>query len=148
MILFISIHSSSSSTACSLSSIILLYVVAGSPQIQHVHIIRAWHKHYLVPGIYNTRVQYSTLHVMQIIYYIYETFTARLPVVTKDLPISAPRFTPYDFLSRCKFSTLTTRQLIRVEFYLLTFPRFFPLRKKEHKSYFDGKNGTHDFRTN
>ena len=32
-----------------------------------------------------------------------------LPVVTKDFPIS-PRFTPYDFLSRCKFSTLTTRQ--------------------------------------
>ena len=67
-----------------------------------------------------------------------------LPVVTKDLPIS-PRFTPYNFLSRCKFSTLTTRQLM-VEFYLLTtFPRF-PLRKKEHKSYC-GKNRTHDFRT-
>ena len=66
-----------------------------------------------------------------------------LPVVTKDLPIS-PRFTPYNFLSRCKFSTLTTRQRM-VEFYLLTFPRF-PLRKKEHKSYF-GKNRTHDFRT-
>ena len=49
-----------------------------------------------------------------------------LPVVTKDLPIS-PRFTPYSFLSRCKFSTLTTRQPM-VEFYLLTFPRF-PLRK-------------------
>ena len=32
-----------------------------------------------------------------------------LPVVTKDLPIS-PRFTPYNFLSRCKFSTLTSRQ--------------------------------------
>ena len=32
-----------------------------------------------------------------------------LPVVTKDLPIP-PRFTPYDFSSRCKFSTLTTRQ--------------------------------------
>ena len=32
-----------------------------------------------------------------------------LPVVTKDLPIS-PRFTPYNFLSRYKFSTLTTRQ--------------------------------------
>ena len=32
-----------------------------------------------------------------------------------------------------------------VEFYLFTFPRF-PLRKKEHKSYF-GKNRTHDFRT-
>ena len=66
-----------------------------------------------------------------------------LSVVMKDLPIS-PRFTPYDFLSRCKFSTLTTRQPM-VEFYLLTFPRF-PLRKKEHKSYF-GKNRTHDFRT-
>ena len=47
------------------------------------------------------------------------------------------------FISRCKFSTLTTRQTM-VEFYLLTFPRF-PLRKKEHKSYF-GKNRTHDFR--
>ena len=48
------------------------------------------------------------------------------------------------FLSRCKFSTLTTRQPM-VEFYLLAFPRF-PLRKKEHKSY-KGKNRTHDFRT-
>ena len=66
-----------------------------------------------------------------------------LPVVTKNLPIS-PRFTPYNFLSRCKFSTLTTRQPM-VGFYLLTFPRF-PLRKKEDKSYF-GKNRTHDFRT-
>ena len=66
-----------------------------------------------------------------------------LPVVTKDLPIS-PRFTPYNVLSRCKFSTLTTRQPM-VEFSLLTFPRF-PLRKKEHKSYF-GNNRTHDFRT-
>ena len=66
-----------------------------------------------------------------------------LPVVTKDLPIS-PRFTPYNFLSRCKFSTLTTRQPM-VELYLATFPRF-PLRKKEHKSYY-GKNRTHDFRT-
>ena len=50
-----------------------------------------------------------------------------------------------NFLSRCKFSTLTTRQPM-VEFYLLTFPRF-PLRKKEHKSYFGKKNRTHDFRT-
>ena len=66
-----------------------------------------------------------------------------LPVVTKDLLIS-PRFTPCIFLSRCKFSTLTTRQPM-VEFYLLTFPRF-PLRKKEHKFYF-GKNRTHNFRT-
>ena len=66
-----------------------------------------------------------------------------LLVVTRDLPIS-PRFTPYDFLSRCKFSILTTRQPM-VEFYLLTLPRF-PLRKKEHKSYF-GKNRTRDFCT-
>ena len=66
-----------------------------------------------------------------------------LPVVTKDLPIS-PRFTSYDFLSRCKLSTLTTRQLM-VEFYLLTFLRF-PLRKNEHNFSF-GENRTHDFRT-
>ena len=59
-----------------------------------------------------------------------------VPVDTKD--------PPYDFLSRCKFSHLTTRQPI-AEFYLLTFTRF-PLRKKEHKSYL-GKNRTHDFRT-
>ena len=65
-----------------------------------------------------------------------------LPVVTKDLPIPGSRLTI--ILSRCKFSTLTTRQPM-VEFYLLTLPRF-PLRKKEHKSYF-GKNRTHDFRT-
>ena len=55
-------------------------------------------------------------------------------------PVHALQF----FLLRCKFSTLTTRQPM-FEFYLLTFPRF-PLRKKEHKSYF-GKNRTHDFRT-
>ena len=67
-----------------------------------------------------------------------------LPVVTKDLPIS-PRFTPYDFLSRCKFSTLLTTRQPMAEFDLLAFPRF-PLRKKEHKSYV-GKNRTHDFRT-
>ena len=66
-----------------------------------------------------------------------------LPVDTKNVPIS-PRFTPYNFLSRCKFSNLTARQP-KVEFYLLTFPRF-PLRKKERKSYF-GKNRTYDFRT-
>ena len=42
-----------------------------------------------------------------------------LPVVTKDLPIS-PWFTPYDFLSRCKFRTRTTLQPM-VEFYFLTY---------------------------
>ena len=39
---------------------------------------------------------------------------------------------------------LATCQLM-IEFYLLTFPSF-PLREKEHKSYF-GKNRRHDFRT-
>ena len=39
-----------------------------------------------------------------------------MPMVTKGLPIS-PWFTPWDLLSRCKFSTLTIRQLM-VEFYL------------------------------
>ena len=48
------------------------------------------------------------------------------------------------FLSRCKFSTFISPQPM-VESYLLTFPRF-PLRKKEHKSYF-GKNQTYDFCT-
>ena len=43
-------------------------------------------------------------------------------MVTKDLPIS-PRFTPYEFVSRCKFSTFTTRQPM-VGYYLLTFTRF------------------------
>ena len=55
-------------------------------------------------------------------------------------PVHALQF----FLSRCKFSTLTSHQPM-VEFYLLTFQRF-PLRKKEKKSCF-GKNRTHDFRT-
>ena len=45
----------------------------------------------------------------------------------KDLPISR-RFTPYDFLSRCEFNILTTRQAM-IKFYLLTYSRF-PLRKK------------------
>ena len=67
-----------------------------------------------------------------------------LPVVSLRIfpSLPGPRLTI--FLSRCKFSTPTVRQPM-VEFYLLTFPRF-PLRKKEHKSYF-GKNRTHDFRT-
>ena len=39
----------------------------------------------------------------------YDLIITILPVVTEDLPIS-PRFTPCDFLSRCKFSNLATRQ--------------------------------------
>ena len=76
----------------------------------------------------------------------YSRWTSSLPSclwsqrIFPSLPGSRLTF----FLSRCKFSTLTTRQPM-VEFYLLTFPRF-PLRKKEHKSYF-GKNRTHDSRT-
>ena len=76
----------------------------------------------------------------------YSRWTSSLPSclwsqrIFPSLPGSRLTF----FLSRCKFSTLTTRQPM-VEFYLFAFPRF-PLRKKEHKSY-KGKNRTHDFRT-
>ena len=76
----------------------------------------------------------------------YSRWTSSLPSclwsqrIIPSLPGSRLTF----FLSRCKFSTLTTLQPM-VEFHLLTFPRF-PLRKKEHKSYV-GKNRTHDFRT-
>ena len=76
----------------------------------------------------------------------YSRWTSSLPSCLWSQRIfpSLPGLRLTIFLSRCKFSTLTTRQPM-VEFYLLTFPRF-PLRKKEHKSYF-GKNRTHDFRT-
>ena len=67
-----------------------------------------------------------------------------MPVVTKDLPIS-PRFPPYEFSWRCKFSTLTTRQPM-VKFYLLMFARF-PLRKPENTCSVFHKNRAHDFRT-
>ena len=66
-----------------------------------------------------------------------------LPVVTKDLPIS-PRFTPYDFLSRCKFSTLTTLSVERKN----TNPTYVPTLSVERKNTNPtGKNRTHDFRT-
>ena len=76
----------------------------------------------------------------------YSRWTSSLPSCLWSLRIfpSLPGSRLTIFLSRCKFSTLTTRQPM-VEFYLLAFPRF-PLRKKEHKSY-KGKNRTHDFRT-
>ena len=76
----------------------------------------------------------------------YSRWTSSLPSCLWSQKIfpSLPGSRLIIFLSRCKFSTLTTR-LPMVEFYLLTFPRF-PLRKKEHKSYF-GRNRTHDFRT-
>ena len=70
-----------------------------------------------------------------------------LPVVSKDLLFSL-RCTPYsyEFLSRCGFSTLTTRQPIMAEIYLLTFSRF-PLRKKEHKLWSDKNRTNNDFRS-
>ena len=102
--------------------------------------------------LYSIILYYSLLH--SILFFVvlfffnptYSRWTSSLPSclwsqrIFPSLPGS--RFTI--LLSRCKFSTLTTRQPM-VEFYLLTFPRF-PLRKKEHKSYF-GKNRAHDFRT-
>ena len=66
----------------------------------------------------------------QLIAYTRWTLFTILPVVTEDHPIS-PRFTLYDFLSRCKFSNPTRQPM--VEFYLLTFPSF--LLRKKHKSY-------------
>ena len=76
----------------------------------------------------------------------YSRWTSSLPSCLWSQRIfpSLPGSRLTTFLSRCKLSTLTTRQPM-VEFYLLTFPRFL-LRKKEHKSYL-GKNRTHDFRT-
>ena len=60
-------------------------------------------------------------------------------VVTKELPIST-RFSPYELLSQCMFSTLTIRQPL-VEFYLLT------ATYGRKNTDFVGKNRTHDFRT-
>ena len=52
------------------------------------------------------------------------TLPSCLTVVTEDLLIS-PRFSAREFLSRCKSSTLTARQLIiMVEFCLLAFSRW------------------------
>ena len=56
-----------------------------------------------------------------------------MPVVTKGLSIS-PQLSPYDFLSRCKFNTFTTRPRM-IEFNLL-MSRF-------HKN----RTHPHDFRT-
>ena len=55
---------------------------------------------------------------------------ALLSVVTKNLPIS-PRFSPYEFSSRRKFSSRTTRQ-ITVEFHVLT--RAFRFGRKEEET--------------
>ena len=91
-----------------------------------------------------------TIHSFSFLFFFfhltYSRWTSSLPSCLWSQRIfpSLPGSRLTIFLSRCNVSTLTTRQPM-VEFYLLTFPRF-PLRKKEHKSYF-GKNRTHDFRT-
>ena len=93
------------------------------------------------------RGQPSTCYFFFFFFHLtYSRWTSSLPSCLWSQRIfpSLPGSRLTTFLSRCKFSTLITRQPM-VEFYLLTFPRF-PLRKKEHKSYF-GKNRTHDFRT-
>ena len=109
-----------------------------------------WQRHPVDP--YHTLLKVLTIHTYPVdsfsffFHLTYSRWTSSLPSclwsqrIFPSLPGSRLTF----FLSRCKFSTLTTRQPM-VEFYLLTFPRF-PLRKKEHKSYF-GKNRTHDFRS-
>ena len=63
-----------------------------------------------------------------------------LPVDTKDLPFS-PRFTPYDFLWRCKFSTLTNQSLN------FTYSRTHAFRYKHQNKNPADKNRTHDFLT-
>ena len=95
-----------------------------------------------VPSRYRT----AYLFFFSFFHLIYSRWTSSLPSCLWSQRIfpSLPGSRLTIFLTRCKFSTLTTRQLM-VGFYLLTFPRF-PLRKKEHKSYF-GRNRTHDFHT-
>ena len=66
-----------------------------------------------------------------------------MPVVTKDLHISL-RSSPYECFSRCKFSTLTTRQLM-VEFYLNT--HVLMLSGNQNKNHDFVKNRSHDLCT-
>ena len=71
---------------------------------------------------------------------------AILPVVTKDLPIS-PRFSPEDFLSRCKFSTLSLyNSPTNNDWILLTHVLTLFAMDVRIKTRFD-KNQTHEFRT-
>ena len=102
--------------------------------------------HIVPPGwVCQTQIHFF-FHFFFFFHLTYSRWTSSLPSCLWSQRIfpSLPGSRLTIFLSRCKFSTLTTRQPM-IEFYLLTFPRF-PLRKKEHKSYF-GKNRTHDFRT-
>ena len=117
----------------------------------HTHTVKCSHLSVLIcfPPVWAAGGCSEGLYFLSFSFFFHLTYsrwTSSLPSclwsqrIFPSLPGSRLTF----FLSRCKFSTLTTRQPM-VEFYLLSFPRF-PLRKKEHKSYF-GKNRTHDFRT-
>ena len=85
----------------------------------------------------------SSIFIFLFFYLTCSRWTSSLPSCLWPLRIfpSLPGSRLTVFL--CKFSNLTTRQPM-VECYVPTFPRF-PLRKKEHKFYFE--NRTHDFRT-
>ena len=99
---------------------------------------------YPVDPYYYYYYYYYTFFLFSFFHLTYSRWTLPSGLWSQRIFPSLPGSRLTIFLSRCKFSTLTTRQPM-VEFYLLTFPRF-PLRKKEHKFYFD-KNRTHDFRT-
>ena len=69
-----------------------------------------------------------------------------LPVITKNLPIST-RSSPYEFLSRCKFSTTLTTRRPMVEFHFLTINSSHVFRYGRQNTNSDFyKNRTHDFR--
>ena len=109
--------------------------------VEALHMRRNWHRYIFVTPQGNGIILSFFFFNLT-----YSRWTSSLPSCLWSQRIfpSLPGSRLTTFLSRCKFSTLTTRQPM-VEFYLLTFPRF-PLRKKEHKSYF-GKNQTHYSRT-
>ena len=92
--------------------------------------------------LFGTYEHFSPLFLFYFFHLTYSRWTSSLPSCLSSLRIfpSLP-----DYLSRYKFNNLTTRQPM-VEFYLLAFPRFPLLQKKEHASYCV-KNRTHNFRT-
>ena len=93
--------------------------------------------------IFGTYEHFSPLFIFYLYFHLtYSRWTSSLPSFLSSLRIfpSLP-----DYLSRYKFNNLTTRQPM-VELYLLTFPRFPLLQKKEHTPY-SFRNRTHDFRT-
>ena len=110
------------------------------------HILIIYTRYMIKKVVVERCSQTMMIYTLFFFHLTYSRWTSSLPscLCSKRIFPSLPGSRLIIFLSRCKFSTLTTRQPM-VDFYLLTFPRF-PLRKKEHKSYF-GKNRTHDFGT-